>query len=142
MCRLLPLWRDVLAEMDVAPRFVIVVRNPLEVAGSLERRNGFSFPKGREGAYMSEVAYTDACVGTLLETLKKAGKEDDTVVIVVGDHASNDMAGEEDDSWKVMLDKAGFTVKTDLRGLGMVDAWADIYVRHLADALAQTHLLP
>jgi len=46
MCRLLPLWREVLAELGAAPRFVLVVRNPLEVARSLERRNGFSFTKG------------------------------------------------------------------------------------------------
>ncbi len=46
MCRLLPLWRDVLAELETAPRYVLVVRNPLEVARSLERRNGFPFTKG------------------------------------------------------------------------------------------------
>jgi hypothetical protein len=37
--RLMPLWRPVLGELGVAPRIVIMVRNPLEVAGSLERRN-------------------------------------------------------------------------------------------------------
>jgi hypothetical protein len=37
--RLMPLWRPVLNELGVAPRIVIMVRNPLEVAGSLERRN-------------------------------------------------------------------------------------------------------
>ncbi|MGE4192669.1 MAG: sirohydrochlorin cobaltochelatase [Pseudodesulfovibrio sp.] len=58
-------------------------------------------------------------------------------MIVAGDHASNDMAGDEDDSWKVMLEKAGYSVIIDLRGLGMVDGWADLYVDHLADALAQ-----
>lgn len=58
-------------------------------------------------------------------------------MIVAGDHASNDMAGDEDDSWKVMLEKAGYTVIIDLRGLGMVDGWADLYVDHLEDALAE-----
>ena len=81
----------------------------------------------------------------MLVQLKQSGKKNVLLkpfMIVAGDHASNDMAGDEDDAWKVMLTKAGFTVKTDLRGLGTVDAWADIYVRHLDDALAQTHLLP
>ncbi|MGL1861830.1 MAG: sirohydrochlorin cobaltochelatase [Pseudodesulfovibrio sp.] len=63
-------------------------------------------------------------------------------MVVAGDHASNDMAGDEDDSWKVMLTKAGYSVTTELRGLGSVDVWADIYIRHLKDAMAQTHMLP
>lgn len=37
--RLMPLWRPVLDALGVAPRIVIMVRNPLEVADSLERRN-------------------------------------------------------------------------------------------------------
>ncbi|MBG0790421.1 MAG: sirohydrochlorin cobaltochelatase [Desulfovibrionaceae bacterium] len=81
----------------------------------------------------------------MLPLLKASGKRNVLLkpfMIVAGDHASNDMAGDEDDAWKVMLAKTGYTVKTDLRGLGMVDAWADIYVRHLADAMAQKHLLP
>jgi len=81
----------------------------------------------------------------MLAQLKRSGKKNVLLkpfMIVAGDHASNDMAGDEDDAWKVMLAKAGFTVKTDLRGLGAVDAWADIYVRHLDEAMARTHLLP
>lgn len=81
----------------------------------------------------------------MLAELKASGNKNVLLkpfMIVAGDHASNDMAGDEDDAWKVMLTKAGFTVKTDLRGLGMVDAWADIYVRHLQDAMNQKHLLP
>ena len=58
-------------------------------------------------------------------------------MVVAGDHASNDMAGDEDDSWKVMLTKAGIKVTTDLRGLGSLDSWADLYAAHLKDALAQ-----
>jgi len=40
--RLMPLWRPVLDELGVAPRVVIMVRNPLEIAGSLKARNGWS----------------------------------------------------------------------------------------------------
>lgn len=42
LCSLLPLWLGLLEELGAEPRFVIVVRNPLEVAHSLERRDGFS----------------------------------------------------------------------------------------------------
>ena len=41
-----------------------------------------------------------------------------------------------------MLTKAGFKVTTQMRGLGMLDTWADIYVNHLKDAKSQTHMLP
>ncbi|WP_243547205.1 sirohydrochlorin cobaltochelatase [Pseudodesulfovibrio tunisiensis] len=76
----------------------------------------------------------------MLKQLKASGNRKVLMkpfMIVAGDHASNDMAGDEDDAWKVMLEKAGFSVKTELRGLGMIDAWADIYVRHLRDAMAE-----
>ncbi|BCS90208.1 sirohydrochlorin cobaltochelatase [Pseudodesulfovibrio sediminis] len=81
----------------------------------------------------------------MLTALKDAGKTAILLkpfMIVAGDHATNDMAGPEDDSWLQLLKKEKFTVTTDLQGLGMMDAWADIYVRHLKDAMGQTHLLP
>lgn len=40
LCRLLPLWLDVLPEAGIEPRVVLSVRHPLEVAASLHRRNG------------------------------------------------------------------------------------------------------
>lgn len=43
--RLLPLWLEVLDELGVEVRFVIVVRNPLEVVESIERRDHFSRSK-------------------------------------------------------------------------------------------------
>ncbi len=55
-------------------------------------------------------------------------------MIVAGDHATNDMAGPEEDSWKSMLEKEGFTVMPYLHGMGENDKVADIYVQHAADA--------
>lgn len=45
-CILLPFWIELLKELKVDLSFVIVTRNPLEVADSLTRRNGFSAEKG------------------------------------------------------------------------------------------------
>ena len=45
MCRFLPLWLDALAELKARPHFIITVRNPLEVVGSLHRRDGFTTAK-------------------------------------------------------------------------------------------------
>lgn len=72
--------------------------------------------------------------------LKTSGKKKVLLkpfMVVAGDHASNDMAGDEDDSWKVMLTKQGYDVTTELRGLGSLDGWADLFVNHLRDAMSQ-----
>lgn len=53
------------------------------------------------------------------------------LMVVAGDHAKNDMAGDEDDSWASIFKENGYTVNTHLTGLGSNDSWADIYVEHL-----------
>jgi len=55
-------------------------------------------------------------------------------MIVAGDHATNDMAGDEDDSWKSIMTKEGYEVQTVLQGLGSNDAFAAIFVDHIKDA--------
>jgi hypothetical protein len=45
LCRLLPLWRPVLEALDARPACVLVLRHPLEIAASLERRDGFARSK-------------------------------------------------------------------------------------------------
>ena len=56
------------------------------------------------------------------------------LMIVAGDHANNDMAGDEDDSWKSAFKRAGIRVECDVRGLGENPEWAQIYVEHIKDA--------
>ncbi len=55
-------------------------------------------------------------------------------MIVAGDHAVNDMASDEEDSWKSIVEKKGFEVMTVLEGLGSNDAFAAIFVDHIRDA--------
>jgi sirohydrochlorin cobaltochelatase len=55
-------------------------------------------------------------------------------MIVAGDHATNDMAGPEADSWKSILIRQGFEVNPVLEGLGSNQAFARIFVAHIADA--------
>lgn len=59
-------------------------------------------------------------------------------MVVAGDHARNDMAGEEEDSWKVIFEKMGIRVTCALEGLGENPKWAEIYARHAVDAVT-TH---
>lgn len=56
------------------------------------------------------------------------------LMLVAGDHAKNDMAGPEEDSWASMLKKDGLSVSTELTGLGLNDDWAQIYVERLKEA--------
>lgn len=52
---------------------------------------------------------------------------------VAGDHAKNDMAGDEKDSWRNILGAAGFTVVLAMEGLGENDAFASVFAEHLAE---------
>ena len=61
------------------------------------------------------------------------------LMVVAGDHASNDMAGDEKDSWKNLFESHGITVVPILRGLGEVDEWAQIYIKHLQEAMTAYH---
>ena len=57
------------------------------------------------------------------------------LMVVAGDHANNDMAGDEDDSWKSIFEAAGYDVECVLEGLGSVDAIQEMYVAHAQEAI-------
>ncbi len=52
-------------------------------------------------------------------------------MMVAGDHAKNDMAGEEEDSWKSQFEKEGYEVNCILKGLGEFDFVRRMFIRHL-----------
>ena len=56
------------------------------------------------------------------------------LMVVAGDHASNDMAGEDANSWKTRLAAAGFEVTPIMRGLGDTTAVRKLFIQHLQDA--------
>lgn len=75
----------------------------------------------------------------VIEKLKATKRKKVTLMpfmMVAGDHANNDMAGDEKDSAKSMLAAAGFDVHTIVKGLGENPAVQDIYVQHIKDAIA------
>ena len=57
------------------------------------------------------------------------------LMVVAGDHANNDMAGDEEDSWKSILTKDGYQVECLLEGMGQSGAIRQIYVQHVQDAI-------
>lgn len=57
------------------------------------------------------------------------------LMVVAGDHANNDMAGDEDDSWKSVITKEGFEVECVLKGMGELTSVQEMYVAHVQDAI-------
>ena len=61
------------------------------------------------------------------------------LMVVAGDHANNDMAGGDEDSWLSMFKASGKfdSVDTQIAGLGEIEGIQQIYVEHTADAMNQ-----
>ena len=57
------------------------------------------------------------------------------LMVVAGDHANNDMAGDEEDSWKTAFTEAGYEVECVIEGLGQNPAIRAIYVEHVGAAI-------
>jgi sirohydrochlorin cobaltochelatase len=63
------------------------------------------------------------------------------LMIVAGDHAKNDMAGEDEDSWKTLLTEDGYEVVTIIEGLGQVEGIQQIFVQHVEDAIGSDKIV-
>lgn len=99
--------------------------------------------------HFKEKGYTNVFVGTVegypdIEVVRKAVEAfaPDRVLllplmVVAGDHAVNDMAGEEEDSWKSVFTEDGYATSCILKGLGEFPSIRQIYLDHLAEAIGQ-----
>ena len=101
-------------------------------------------------AQMNDLGFENAFIGTVegepedtsceavIEKVKEAGYTKvilRPLMIVAGDHANNDMAGDEDDSWKSAFEKEGYEVTCLLRGLGENETIRQLYVAHAQEAV-------
>ena len=101
---------------------------------------------------MEDLGFTNAFIGTVegepedtecqavIEKIKDAGFKKVVLrplMVVAGDHANNDMAGDDDDSWKSQFEAAGAfdSVDCQIEGLGRIQAVEDLYVAHTKDAI-------
>ena len=57
------------------------------------------------------------------------------MMIVAGDHANNDMAGDEPDSWKSIFEAAGYEVTCVVEGLGSLGEIQSLMVQHAQAAI-------
>lgn len=75
----------------------------------------------------------------VMAALKESGNYRKVVLeplmVVAGDHANNDMAGDEEDSWKSVLEAEGYEVECVLKGLGEFQVIRDIYIAHTQAAV-------
>lgn len=100
---------------------------------------------------MEALKYKNVFIGTVegepeetsceavIDAVKQAGYKKvilRPLMVVAGDHANNDMAGEDEDSWISMFKASGNfdSVDTQIAGLGSIDAIQKLYVEHTADA--------
>ena len=105
-------------------------------------------------AQMKALKYDNVFIGTvegepeetacenIIAEVKKAGYKNVVLrplMVVAGDHANNDMAGDDDDSWKSQFEKSGAFQKItcQILGLGNIPEIQKIYVQHTKDALTQ-----
>ena len=103
---------------------------------------------------MQELGYDNVFIGTVegepeetaceavIEAVAEAGYTKVVLrplMVVAGDHANNDMAGEDEDSWLSMFKASGKfdSVDTQIAGLGEIEGIQQIYVEHTADAMNQ-----
>ena len=101
---------------------------------------------------MDELGFTNAFIGTVegepedtaceavIDKVKEAGFKKvilRPLMVVAGDHANNDMAGDEEDSWKSQFTASGNfdSVDTQIAGLGRIDAVKQLYVEHTKAAI-------
>ena len=73
-----------------------------------------------------------------IEAVKAAGYTNvilRPLMVVAGDHANNDMAGSDDDSWKTMFEAADFTVDCQIAGLGEIADVQALYIAHTQAAI-------
>lgn len=103
-------------------------------------------------AQMAELGYENVFIGTVegepeeteceavIEAVSKAGYRKVILrpfMVVAGDHAHNDMAGEDGDSWLSMFQASGKfdSVDAQITGLGQIEAIQKLYVQHTADVI-------
>lgn len=103
-------------------------------------------------AQMKDLSYDNVFIGTVegepeetacenvIEAVKEAGYTKVVLrplMVVAGDHANNDMAGDDEDSWKSQFTASGYfdSVDTQISGLGRIEAIQQIYIDHTKDAI-------
>ena len=84
----------------------------------------------------------DTACEAVIEKIQEAGYKKVVLrplMVVAGDHANNDMAGDDDDSWKSQFEASGVfdSIETQIAGLGQIPVIQDLYVSHTHSAMEE-----
>ena len=84
----------------------------------------------------------DTACEAVIEKIQEAGYKKvilRPLMVVAGDHANNDMAGDDDDSWKSQFEASGVfdSIETQIAGLGQIPVIQDLYVSHTHAAMEE-----
>lgn len=84
----------------------------------------------------------DTACEAVIEKIQEAGYKKVVLrplMVVAGDHANNDMAGDDDDSWKSQFEASGVfdSIETQIAGLGQIPVIQDLYVSHTHAAMEE-----
>ena len=95
--------------------------------------------EGAENYYIGTVEASPS-VDDIITAIKDKGYKRvvlEPLMVVAGDHANNDMAGEDEDSWVSMLTASGkfCEIQTQIAGLGRIDAVQQLYIAHAKAAI-------
>lgn len=93
--------------------------------------------KGYENCLIG-TAEADPSLEDVMAAVKKGGYTRvvlQPLMVVAGDHAANDMAGDGDDSWKSQFEAAGYEVECVMKGLGELKGIQDLYAEHVRAAV-------
>ena len=93
--------------------------------------------QGHDAYYIGTVEATPS-LEDVLALVKKGDYKKvvlEPLMVVAGDHANNDMAGDEEDSWKSQFKAAGYEVECVLKGLGEFESIQNIYTAHTQAAI-------
>ncbi len=92
---------------------------------------------GYENYYIGTVEASPSLDDVLAEVKNKNYERVvlEPLMVVAGDHANNDMAGDEEDSWKTAFENEGYEVECLLRGLGENEDIRQIYIDHAQAAI-------
>lgn len=93
--------------------------------------------EGFDNYYVGTVEATPSCEDVIAQVKEGSYKKVvlEPLMIVAGDHANNDMAGDDDDSWKSQFKAAGYEVTCLVRGLGELEPIQQLFVQHAQAAV-------
>ena len=128
------------AAKEAGAAFVLLGHGTAHVASSYSQMSTQMQQLGYENVFIGTVEGEpeETACEFVIEEVRAAGYT--TVIlrplmVVAGDHANNDMAGSDDDSWKPMFEDAGFTVDCQIAGLGGIADIQALYIAHTQAAI-------